>query len=486
MAEISYKSLKEKFEKSKDISIRPVTVGGDGKITVYSFCVDGLVDAHVLDEAVLRPIINNNVLRDANSEQEVFTLLKAGVAYHAFADETDDADELIQSVLSGNCGVFFDGLKKALIFDVRSFDKRSVSEPQDEAVLKGAKDCFVETIRTNTALIRRRIRSPELVVEQQIIGRVQRTDIAIVYIEGLADEQLVKQLKNRISRIDIDNIAAPGFIEEFIIDNGSSIFPQAMYSQRPDRIASNLTDGRVCLIIDGFPTVYILPCQLVALMQSPEEYSQNYFVGSSLRFLRYICILVSLVLPSFYIALSDFNSEIIPLQLAISIQRSKMEVPFTSFVETIGLLIAFEILMEAGVRLSKSIGQTISIVGGLVIGQAAVEAKFVSTTVVIVVAATAICGFTIPSRDLANSFRVCRIGIAVLAAMWGLYGMTVGLLFIAVHLCSLDNYGMAYLMPLVDTGRNNFQDTVFRFKVNRFIFRPEKLASRNRRKQVIK
>ena len=482
MKKINYNELNMQFSKSTDIELRPFTINANSNFTAYIFCVDGLIDALTFDEAVLRPLSLNRKLSECKTEDEIIELLIDGAAYHAFASITEDADDLVLKVLSGNAAVFFDN-KKAVVFDVRKFESRSVEEPQEETAIKGAKDCFVETIRTNTSLIRRRLRTPNLIIEQGTLGKVSQIDYAIAYIDNIADMQIVKRLKNRLKAIDFDNIPTVSFVEEFVIDNKNSLFPQAFYSQRPDRVSSNLTDGRVALIIGGTPFVYMFPCQLVSLMQSPEDYSQNYLIISVLRVLRYTCMVISLLLPALYIAMANFHTEMIPMQLAISIQTAKADVPFNSFIEVFGLLIGFEILMEAGLRISKNLGQAISVVGALVVGQASVDAKIVSPVVLIVTAVTAITAFTVPFADLSNTVRVLRFVVAIFAALWGFFGITIITTAILIHLCSLDNYGICYLSPIADSRGNRFKDTIFRFKVSSFKLRPYKVAPYNIRKQ---
>ena len=482
MKPIIYSELKKTFSKSTDIALRPIVINATTDFTAYLFCVDGMINSVLFAEAVLKPISINTKLSECETEDDIINLLKDGIAYHAFAGITDDAQMLMQVVLSGMAAIFFDG-GKAVYFDVRLFDRRAIQEPQDESSVKGAKDCFVETLRVNTSLIRRRIRSPQLVIEQDILGKVSKIDYAIAYIDGIADKNVIERLKNRIKSIDIDNTPTLSFIEENVVEHKFSLFPQAFCSQRPDSISSNLTDGRVALIIDGLPFVYLFPCQFVSLMQTPEDFSQNYFISSALRFLRYLCLCITITLPAFYIAITSFHTEILPMQLAMSIQNAKTQVPFTSFIEVIGLLLGFEILMEAGIRLSKNLGQAISVVGALVVGQAAVDAKIVSPVVLIIVAVTAITAFTMPYNDLVNTVRVLRFGVAISAAVWGLSGMTVAVLLILIHLCSLDNYGVGYLAPLVDGHRNRWQDTIFRFVTSSFKLRPYKLSPTNIRKQ---
>lgn len=474
--------LKNLFVKSGDVLVREIKTA-KYKVPMHIFCVDGLVNSAVFDQAILRPFADNTAVRECKNQQELYDAMFTGMAYHGFASKVKDMDQLIQGVMSGMAGLIFDELHDAILFDVRGFDKRSVSEPSDEGVMKGAKDCFIEVLRTNTALIRRRIRSRYLVIEQMTVGRVNRADIAIAYLSNIVNMENVEQLKKAIKKIDIDNTPTPAFIEEFISSNRNSIFPQVMYTQRPDRCSSNLTDGRVALIIDGMPFVYILPCQFPILMQSPEDYAENFVIGSCLRTIRYLALILTIILPGLYIAITTFQHQMLPIEQALSIQNAKVNVPFSSAVEVFGLLLSFEIIIEAGLRLPKTVGQAMSIVGGLVVGQAAVSANLISPAVVIVIAFTGIAGFTLPNQDLANAVRVLRFGIALLATFVGFFGIIIGITLIIIHLCSLDNYGVAYLSPFVDAEHKTHKDTLFRFPVRFFKYRPEGIARDNHRKQ---
>jgi len=476
--------MKELFSKSTDVLVRPLHIKGPNDITVHVFAVDGLISSQVADMTIIRPLGEGKLAKECTSESELFQfLLNDGGGYHAFASETNDYNTLITSVLSGNLAIIFDGLEKAVLYDVRAFDKRGVSEPTEEGVMKGAKDAFIESLRTNSALIRRRIRSEYLVVEQMYVGKLSRTDVALVYLTNVANMELVDHLRKTLQKIDIDNIATGSFIEEFIVADKSSLFPQTMYTQRPDRCCSNLTDGRVAILIDGIPYAYILPCQLPMLLQSPEDYSENYIATSAIRTLRYFMMLLSLLLPAFYISVVTFHNQMLPVQMILSIQQAKVNVPFSSWLETLGLLLAFEILIEAGLHLPKNVGQAMSIVGGLVVGQAAVSANIISPVVVVVIALTGIAGFTVPNTDLALAIRVSRFGLAILASLAGFYGLIVGCIFITVHLCSLESYGIAYLSPFVDVKSLEIKDTLIRQPVDTFIMRPLGLAKQNKRKQ---
>lgn len=475
--------LAKLFEKSTDVLVRPVKIY-QNNITVHLFCVDGLINQDLFDEMVFKPLKIDPCLSNYRTEREMMDyLLEGGSSYHIFMSEEKDYQRLLKSVLSGMVALIFDSEEKAVIYDIRKFEKRSIQEPSEENVMKGSKESFIEVMRTNTALIRRRIRSEYLVVETLTVGRVSKTDISLMYISNIADSATVNKIRERINRIDIDNLSTPAFIEEFLVENKQSIFPQIMYTQRPDRVSANLSDGRVALVVDGIPFAYLLPCQLPMLMQSPDDYANHFFVGSSLRIIRYLSMIVTLFLPAFYIAATTYQSQMLPVQLALSTQAAKQNVPFSSASEVLGLLIAFEILIEAGLRLPKAVGTAMSILGGLVVGQSAVAANLISPAVVVIVALAGISGFIMPNQDLSSGIRLIRFILSVLAAVAGFFGLAIGLIIIITHLCSLNNYNTAYISPFVDVEERNVKDTLFRFPIKYFKKRPEDIAPVNRTKQ---
>ena len=479
---INSKKIKELFAKSSDILVRPIKINQNG-LMVSIFCVDGLTDSELFDLAILQSLKIDTNLNEFITERAVMDYLLSGGAYHIFTNEESDYDLLLKNVLSGNAAIIFDGEQKAVVYDVKKFEKRSISEPNEEGVIKGAKDSFIEAMRINTAQIRRRIRSEYLVIESLNVGRVSKTDLALCYISNIANMDTVNKIRKIIQAIKIDNLSTPAFIEEFLIENKKSLFPQIMYSQRPDRISANLSDGRIALVVDGTPFVYLHPCQLPMLMQSPEDNANHFYVGSALRMIRYLGMIVTLFLPAFYIAATTYQNQMLPVLLALSTQAAKQNVPFSSSAEVIGLLVSFEILIEAGLRLPKSVGTAMSILGGIVVGQAAVAANIVSPLVVVVVSLAGIAGFIMPNQDLSSGMRVIRFIFVILAAAGGFFGLAVGLILLLTHLCSLDNYGVAYISPFVDIDESNHKDTLFRFPVSYFRKRSPKIAPNNRNKQ---
>lgn len=471
------------FSKSVDLTMRRINI--NESMFCYILCVDGLCSADLVNNTILKPIAENEYIKGEKSDKAVFDYLTNGGIYSVYLTTTTSEKAVLQSVLSGQTALVFSSLSKAIIFDVRFFARRSLSDPESESVMTGSKDCFIEALRTNTASVRRRIRSPHLVVEQGVVGRQSRTDYAILYMENICDKKVVEKIRERIEAIDIDNLGTPEFLEKYICDEQKSIFPQVILTERPDRTCSNLTDGRVVVMLDSLPYAYILPAQLVSIMQSPDDYSQNTITASVTRILRWLSLIVSLILPAFYITATTFHSFLLPKEQAVAIANAREGVPFSTFAEVILLLIAFEILMESGLRISDKIGQAMSTVGALVVGQAVVEANLVSSTALVIVAITAVLGFMIPNTALRNALRLVRFSIAVLSSLMGLIAITFGVFILLLYLCSVESFGIAYLSPIVDSDKKSQHDTFIRGSIFNFKNRDEKL-SKNLTKQKVK
>ena len=347
-------------------------------------------------------------------------------------------------------------------------------------MLKGSKEAFIEVLRVNTALVRRRLQTDSLMITQQKLGRRSQTGVSVVYLEGVANPEIVSAVKRRLESIDIDGVTSAGQIESFLTDKRRSIFPQVIYTERVDRFCGNILEGRVGVMIDGLPIAYIMPVDLAGLIQAPEDYANSYIISSMVRVLRYLCMLVSLVMPALYVSVVTFHQEMIPTKLAVSIIANKQGVPFPSYIEVLMMLLAFEVLLEAGLRLPKAIGQAVSIVGGLVIGQAAISAGILSPGVVIVIAATGICGFVIPSQDFSNALRLCRMLLVIVSVVGGLFTVTLGLILILYRMCRLEVFGVPYLSPFAGAdGRRMFRDTVVRAPWHKSKERPANIGTGN-------
>ena len=318
-------------------------------------------------------------------------------------------------------------------------------------------------LRVNTALLRRRITSPKLKFIETTVGKTSNTLVSVAYLEGTADGELVNTVIEKLKGIEIEEVVSTASIEEHITSHPYSIFPQTIYTERPDKLAACISEGKIGLFIDGYPLGYVIPAVLNMFFQAPEDYSQNYLTASILRCIRYIAALITVLLPGLYVSTLTFNIEMLPAKLALSIIKSKEGVPFTTIIEVLFMLIAFEILIEAGVRLPKTMGQATSIVGGLIVGDAAISAKFVSPAVVVVIAIASICGFLMPNQDFANSLRLLRFTGVLMAAFAGIYGMSLGIILLLYYFAGLKTCGVPYMLPYAAAdGKNLGKDTLFR------------------------
>jgi spore germination protein KA len=374
--------------------------------------------------------------------------------------------------------LLMDGSPKGIALGSREWVDRGVQEPSSQTVVRGPKDGFTETLRTNTALIRRRIKDPNLWLETKQIGEKTQTDVAIMYLKGVANDKTVSELQSRLNRIKIDAILESGYIEELIQDEVYTPFPTVYNTERPDAVAAALLEGRIAIFVDGTPFVLIVPALMVHFFQSSEDYYQRADIATLIRILRYFSFFLALLTPSLYIAVSTFHQEMLPTPLLISLASQREGVPFPAFVEAMMMEVVFEILREAGVRMPRAIGSSISIVGALVIGQAAVEAGFVSATMVIIVSLTAICSFVFPANSMAMAFRMLRFLFMILAATFGLYGIILGLIVMVLHLNSLRSFGLPYLAPNAPFILQDQKDNIIRLPHWSLLKRP-RLISKN-------
>lgn len=438
--ELTDQNISYIFRDASDFMRRQLTCG---RHTVYAYAIDGLIASAYASDYIFKPITEN--LRGETVE-ELYTKALRGVIYNNVAKPAKDLDTVAKLLVNGFCVVLFPGVG-AIGFEVKTPDKRGTSTPEVESTVKGAKDAFVETIRSNTSYVRRHLRSPDLRLYETTVGRRSLTNVAVMYLEGITNPKLVEQMKARLAAIDIDGLLYPAGVEEYITGGQPTAFPLLQYTERTDRFCQGLLEGRVGLIVDGLPLGYLAPVDVGYFMESPEDNSIDYVSASCIRVLRYGALLLSLLLPGVFVAMAVHHQEMIPLPLLRSIIESKLSVPFSSAVEVLGLLIAFELLQESGIHLPKAIGQSVSIIGGIVIGTAAVEAKIISPAALIVVSTAGICGFVQPNRDFAEAVRVWRFIIAVLGTLGGLFGVTCGVIALIIHLSGLSSLGVAYLAP---------------------------------------
>ena len=442
-----------------------------------------MVRGERINDYLLRPLAQDPRL-SAVSEAEAFQLLGQGALYNLYVERRTTLDQAAVDLTMGWCVLFFPGRMDALSFFVGTEEKRAVGQSENEPALKGARDSFVESILTNTSLVRRRLRAPELKVRQHVIGRQSLTPAMVVYLDGIADPDTVKRVEEKLDAIDIDGVESAGNLEEYLTDASRTPFPLMPFTQRPDRFCAGLLEGRVGLLCDGLPFGYLLPGTMDQFFRTSQDRAFNWMTASMLLLLRYFCMAATLLIPGLYIALVTFHPEAIPVKLALSIVAAKQEVPFSTVFEVLIMLIAFEVLQEAGLRLPSPIGATVSILGGLVVGNAAVEAHIVSPAVLIAVAIAGVAGYTMPSQDMAAALRLWRFLLAILASLGGLFGLAMGCAALICHLAGLESFGVPYLAPFTSAaGQERGSPDLIRLPLPWMKWRNGAARSANRRNQ---
>lgn len=464
--------IKGEFGNSTDLAFRDFKFGRNKGTSVY---IDGLADNKIISDFFLESLIEEGM----NTHDDSFQCLVDMAVGLGNLQIIFNWNELYDAVLSGNTVIFLDGYNKAISVETKGWEKRAISEPTTQLSIRGPKDAFTETLRTNTALIRRRIKSPNLWLESLKIGTVSQTDIGIMYMKGIANEKIVTEVKERLNRINIDGIMGSGYIEQFIEDQTWTTFPTTFHTERPDVVTSHLLEGRIAIVVDGTPFVVTAPALFIQFFQAPDDYYSRFDISTGIRLLRILAFFIALIGPAVYIAATTFHQEMIPTTMAIAIAAQRENVPFPAFVEALIMEVTFEILREAGLRLPRAVGQAVSIVGALVIGQAAVQAGFVSPVMVIVVSITAIANFSTPIFAMAIAARLLRFVLMGLSTILGFYGIMLGLMFMTIHLCSLRSFGIPYMMPLAPFNIRNQQDVFVRFPLWAMKNRPQFISKGN-------
>lgn len=459
---LEYMKLKYNYLINNDIVIREFTLyAKDKSYKAFLLYIDGMVNASDINDFILKPLmfrnkdnvfdkkekiaITNNIsikkTKKFNLEDYIFNSLMPQNS----VKKNNVFSDIISAVNMGNTALFIDTLNIVFNIDLKGFEHRTIGKPENEIVILGSQEAFVEVIRTNTSLLRRIINSKELMIEETTIGNITKTHVAICYMKNIANNDLVSEVKYRINSLNIDSLLSSGQLEKLIQDTPNSLFPQILLTERPDRAADNILEGRVVVLVNGAPYALIMPSILMDFLSSPEDKNLKFQYSILLRFIRIIAFAITLLFPGIYVAISSYHNELIPTELLFAMAAARENVPFPVIVELILMEFSFELIREAGLRVPSPIGPTIGIVGALILGEAAVSANVVSPILIIVVAITAICSFAIPDYSLSFSLRIYRFLYIILGFIAGFLGIALGIFVHIISLSNLKSFGVPYL-----------------------------------------
>lgn len=467
------KLVREYCGNSLGLQVRNIKIGPRDIQAAIVF-VDGMVDSASVDDLLTALFVSPmKSPQGLSSGLPLLNYLKDKVITSTMVEEVGELSTFFDKVLMGDTALLIDGLDRALMVETKGFKTRDVVESDTEITLRGPRESFIESIHDNLALIRRRVRVPQLWVEKFMVGSLSRTQVAVVYIKGLAGEEIIKEIRSRMEKIDTDSIIDSGQLEDFLQDTPFTFFPLTLRTERPDRVVGGLFEGKMAVLVDGSPFVLNMPITFFDHLQAPDDHFEKPPIGSFVRLLRYVGVTFAIFLPGVYVAVVNFHAELIPTELLLRIASNREGVPFPIVVEVLLMDFTFEILREAGVRLPAAIGPAISIVGALVLGDAAIRAGIVSPPVILVVALTAIASFAVPNLALGIAGRMLRFGFVFLGAIFGLFGIQFGLLLLIVHLCCLRSYGIPYLSPIAPLIFRDWKDVFVRVWQWGSVYRPK-------------
>ncbi|MDP4093621.1 MAG: spore germination protein [Bacillota bacterium] len=479
--------LKNKIGESFDTKYRSLKIPAFNNAEAFIVYISGMIDARVIDETILEPLMKYSKLPQGKLQvkgAEPISILTEQGVFTTALKETRQWEEICDAVMEGDTILFIDQCPSALILTTRKYEGRTVNEPSIESEIRGPRDGFIENIQTNAALIRRRIKDYSLRFDNMKIGERTKTVVSVTYIESLVDEALLKEVKSRLEKINVDGIIASEYIQELIEDSPFSLFPKMTNTERPDKACAALLDGRVLILVDNTPFVIIVPTVFWQFLISSGDYYEKFYLATFLRWVRIIAMFLSISASSLYVLLTSFHQEMLPTALALKIAEGRQGVPFPAVLEAAVMEIILEIMKEAGLRLPKPIGQTISIVGTLVIGQTAVAAGLVSSFLLIVIAVAAISSYAIPSYTMSNALRLVRFPILILTAFFGLLGYLAGIITLLMHLMSLRSFGTPYLSPVIPFDKNGNKDVFIRTPWWKMLNRPKFVRSKDRARQT--
>lgn len=466
------------FNKCSDISVREFQLDYDKRIDAFIIYSDSLCKPEMINEAILKPIMLELYVNKKELLGDVPGIILKYLLTNYKAGTISRISEVTDAVMEDNLVLIIDGYPVGIKTSVQGYDIRQINEPTTEPNIRGPRDGFVENLGTNLSLLRRRIRTNRLKAESLTVGTLSKTKMYVCYIESIANEKVIQEVKDRISRISIDSVLDSSYVEELISDHPLTLFPLVQYTERPDRAAASLFEGRIAIIVDNSPSVLIVPCTFITLMQASEDYYYSALFASFARLGRFVAINIALLAPATTVAAFSINQAMIPVSLLNTVAGARENLPLPISLEIFLMELVFELLREAGVRLPRTVGQAISTVGGLVIGQAAVDAGIVSPTSVVVVGLTAVASFTFPDYNVGTSIRIARFALIIMASVFGIIGIIFGLMILLAHLCSLRSFGIPYLSPIAPLTPRDLKDTFIRVPWWAMLTRPRFFGSR--------
>lgn len=471
--------LKEVFKDADDIIFRNLNVGQNKKLKVLLIYVDGMTTKDAISEYAVQNLIEGVNLEEFEKgpEKELQNAIMQRSIAITEAGTLQTLQECVDKMLSGETILFIDSCSKAIWLSSRGWPIRGIQEPAAETLIRGARDGFIETMKINTTLIRRRIRDPKLKIKYMQVGSRSKTDIAIMYIEDIVNKTVLEAVEKRIKNIEIEAVLESSYIEELIEDDNFSPFPQVENTERPDAAASALLEGRVVIAVDNSPAVLMAPATLVSFMQSSEDYYERWLLACLIRAIRYIAFPIVMLLPALYVAVAQFHPNLLPTQLALYMAASRANVPFPPYFEALLMELIMELVREASLRITTPVGTTVGTVSGLVIGSAVVSAGLITPICVVIVAMTALSSFAIPSYNFSTALRMIRFGFIIIASIFGLFGVAVGLSVLIIHLCTLKSFGVPYLTPLTHfiERKEDLKDTIVRPRIKNMVHKPRYL-----------
>ena len=443
------------FSDCADIKKRRIKVGTKLKRECYIAYIEVALNNTEWKESAIGKLLTT--LR-ALPEEELISYVKGNTWDISDSAPFDTIEDAAQGMLTGDVIFFLEGYEKALKIPDQGYPGRGVYEVESEKVIRGSNEGFSESVKLNTALIRKRLRSPHVKVRESFAGKRTHTNVDLVYLKDLIHPEVLEEIEKRLQEFEIDGTLDSGIIEQLTEKKKYSPCPQFQTTQRPDRAAMAILEGRIVLLSDNSPVALILPATYNSFIQTSDDYYSRWEIASFTRVLRYIASFLAMTFPGLYLAMTNFHTQILPTDLLLSLAASRQGVPFPAVIEVLLMELAFELLREAGVRLPGANGNTIGIVGGLIIGQAAVDANIVSPIVVIVVALTALCSFAVPNEEFATAFRILKFGFILVCGYLGFFGFLMGIMAVLIHLSHLESFGIPYLAPFVGADLNGYQD----------------------------